>query len=402
MSDHSIMVIPGRKSKFHQPIINQKPSIAEKGAIGDGSYKSEKQNTGELHILEPGPLSQTCVSTEGQSQSASSVSHSQSDFSDPVYKKLARLNGEINRMSKDDLRRRLAEFHLHTGGVKEVLKKRLKNFYKRTKLTAASLKKGVENWQYDYYVIIDYEATCLEDNNNFVQEIIEFPAVLVDAEQMKIVGMFREFCKPTVNPKLSDFCKQLTGVNQTEVDNASEFAVVLDHFEDWMESWGLGSTHTFSVVTDGPWDIFRFLSKQCELSSVPFPRWARRWVNMRKVYCNFYDCKRCNLEQMLRNLGLQFEGRPHCGLDDSKNIARIVCHLLEDGCCIKPNEAYGGSPSPPKSSTSRFRDTGDGMHSGDFSAREKPAPCISVKERAGLDTDEDVSDLLYYFHLQSN
>lgn len=26
--------------------------------------------------------------------------------------------------------------------------------------------------------------------------------------------MFRKFCKPTINPVLSDFCKDLTGVNQ--------------------------------------------------------------------------------------------------------------------------------------------------------------------------------------------
>lgn len=404
MSDHSITITPSRKSKFHQPIFStQSPSRAEKGSIGDGSFLSEKKSTCEPFFGQPAALSQDSISKEDQSPT--DCSGSQTDFSDPVYKKLARMNGEVNRMTKAELRRSLAELHLHTGGVKEVLKKRLKNFYKRKKLTAANLKKGIEHPQYDYYVVIDYEATCQENNNNFIQEIIEFPAVLVDAEQKKIVGMFREFCKPTLNPVLSDFCKQLTGVNQSEVDNASEFAVVLDHFEEWMEAWSLGSTHTFAVLTDGPWDIFRFLSKQCELSSVPFPRWARKWVNMRKAYCNFYDCKRCNLEQMLQNLGLQFEGRPHCGLDDSKNIARIVCHLLEDGCCIKPNETYSGAPSPTKSSSSRFRDTGDGMHSGDFTTRTRENPhhsCMSGKERSGLETDEEVSDLLFYFRLQSN
>jgi 3'-5' exoribonuclease 1 len=49
--------------------------------------------------------------------------------------------------------------------------------------------------------------------------------------------------------------------------------------------------------------MMRFLSVQCEISDLPFPQWGRRWVNVRKVYCNFYDCKRCNLEQMLHNLG---------------------------------------------------------------------------------------------------
>lgn len=32
---------------------------------------------------------------------------------------------------------------------------------------------------------------------------------------------------------------------------------------------------------------------------------------------------------MLQNLGLTFEGRPHCGLDDTTNIARIALELIK-------------------------------------------------------------------------
>lgn len=41
---------------------------------------------------------------------------------------------------------------------------------------------------------------------------------------------------------------------------------------------------------------------------------------------------------MLDHLGLEFEGRPHCGLDDAKNIGRIVLRMIEDGISIEPNE----------------------------------------------------------------
>lgn len=175
------------------------------------------------------------------------------------------------------------------------------------------------------------------------------------------------------------------------------------------------TVNDLSVVR--PWDIQRFLSKQCEINELPLPRWGRRWINLRKAYCNFYDCKRLNLNQMLLNLGLEFEGRPHCGLDDSKNIARIVCHLLEDGCCLKVNEYYDNRSNHPKPNS--FMDTGDGMHCGDFSLLHKktrpkgvPLPSApdpvyvpqekSVKELSGLETDEEISDLLYYFQLQSS
>ena len=41
---------------------------------------------------------------------------------------------------------------------------------------------------------------------------------------------------------------------------------------------------------------------------------------------------------MLQNIGLQFEGRLHCGMDDTRNIAYIVVRMLEDGAKFQINE----------------------------------------------------------------
>lgn len=41
---------------------------------------------------------------------------------------------------------------------------------------------------------------------------------------------------------------------------------------------------------------------------------------------------------MLEKLGMDYDGRPHSGLDDSKNIARIVVRMLQDGCELRINE----------------------------------------------------------------
>ena len=38
---------------------------------------------------------------------------------------------------------------------------------------------------------------------------------------------------------------------QSEVDNASDFAVVLDHFEEWMAARELGLRYSVAIVTDG-------------------------------------------------------------------------------------------------------------------------------------------------------
>ena len=76
---------------------------------------------------------------------------------------------------------------------------------------------------------------------------------------------------------------------------------------------------------------------QCELSELPMPAFARRWINLRKHYRNFYRVQG-NLQKMLHNLEMEFEGRPHSGMDDSRNITRILQKMVEDGCELVYNE----------------------------------------------------------------
>lgn len=76
-------------------------------------------------------------------------------------------------------------------GVKDVLRKRLKNYYKKQKLTHILSKDSCEtDAYYDYICIIDFEATC-EDGNaaDYVHEIIEFPIVLLNTRTLEIVSL---------------------------------------------------------------------------------------------------------------------------------------------------------------------------------------------------------------------
>lgn len=87
-----------------------------------------------------------------------------------------------------------------------------------------------------------------------------------------------------------------------------------------------------------PWDMGRFFSTQCQLCSIPVPKFARKWINLRKLYRNFYKVPKGTLQDMVNNLGMRFEGRPHSGMDDARNIARILQKMVQDGCEIKFNE----------------------------------------------------------------
>nr|XP_002130965.1 3'-5' exoribonuclease 1-like [Ciona intestinalis] len=257
---------------------------------------------------------------------------------DPVYHALSRINGDINRMTKPQLQHHLNSNGLNEKGVKEVLMKRLKNYYKKQKLhMKPSYVEGMQH--YPYLVVLDYEATCEQQNpQDYLHEIIEFPAVLIDTTSTERVDVFHSYCKPALNPQLSEFCTSLTGIQQSDVDSAPDFTTVFNNFETWMKKHDLFAPRKCAFVTDGPWDFSRFLNIQCCLSEIKYPRWAKKWINLKKVYGNFYKLKKPKMMDMLSNIGLEFEGRHHCGMDDATNLSRIVQRMLDDGAIFQFNE----------------------------------------------------------------
>ncbi|XP_041368570.1 3'-5' exoribonuclease 1-like [Gigantopelta aegis] len=286
---------------------------------------------------EPNELQDENNSSVPDSKPRPKARRDDSDFSDPVFKKLSRLNGEVNQMTKEELKVKLTTLRLDSRGVKDILKRRLKNYYKKQSLMKAHIK-SPGNTKFDYLLVIDYEATCMENNTNYKHEIIEFPGVLIDVQEMKIVDEFHCYCKPQLNRRLTAFCTQLTGITQEKVDAAAEFPEVLSRFQEWMSSHHLHEYYKVAIVTDGPWDMSRFMFTQCQLSGICYPRWAKKWINIRKLYSNYYQCRRCRIEEMLSRLGMKFEGNLHSGIDDARNIARIAMHMLKDGCAFKLNE----------------------------------------------------------------
>ncbi|KAM3587857.1 uncharacterized protein V6R79_015389 [Siganus canaliculatus] len=289
------------------------------------------------------PESRTCPAEESAPQG--SPSQSNSDFSHPVYKEIALANGHINRMTKQELRNKLAELQLDTRGVKDVMKKRLKSHYKKQKLLQSAADGGLTDTYYDYICVVDFEATCKEDNPpDFHHEIIEFPMVLINTHTLEIVDSFQEYVKPELNPQLSDFCVKLTGITQKMVDEADTFPDVLRRVITWLQERELGTKYKYAILTDGAWDMSKFLNIQCQISRIRYPQFAKKWINIRKSYGNFYKVPRTQtkLSTMLEKLGLKYEGRPHSGLDDSRNIARITIRMLQDGCQLRVNERMHG------------------------------------------------------------
>lgn len=189
-----------------------------------------------------------------------------------------------------------------------------------------------------YYVVIDFECTCTEVRNALPFEIIEFPAVVMNSKTLEVEFEFHRYVRPTEHPRLTPFCTDLTGIQQSDVDSADELHVVLDEFHEFLES---NNIKDFTVCTDGPWDFEDFLRPETRRKRIELPRWTKEWIDIRRKFqVSFGLRKWIGVSDMLKRFGLEFEGRPHSGIDDARNIARIVerVHKRESGVShLRPN-----------------------------------------------------------------
>ncbi|KZV90427.1 hypothetical protein EXIGLDRAFT_770844 [Exidia glandulosa HHB12029] len=224
---------------------------------------------------------------------------------------------------------------------------------------------------YDYFCVLDVEGTCEEGQGlNWPNEIIEWPVVLLgwrDSEkrdELVVVDEWRSYVQPVYRAKLTEFCTKLTGITQADVDGAPTFTPMLKQFTKFLRKHGLLDTNNrktgrWTWCTDGPYDIRDFVAKQCFISAIPHPPYllgdildVRTAVNdylneantgstrsgKGRRSANTFRRTSLKLPNQLQALGLApFEGRQHSGIDDTRNIARIVAELARRGVSLLCN-----------------------------------------------------------------
>ena len=182
----------------------------------------------------------------------------------------------------------------------------------------------------NFYLVLDFEATCDDKNPPKPQEIIEFPVVMVNARTMRTDSVFHTYVRPTVHPQLTPFCIQLTGIKQDMLIGQPTLAEALDKFDAWYKANGLfDPAVSSSFVTCGDWDLKTMLPNQCRHFKISRPGYFDKWVNIKKLFETSTGVKAKGMPFMLRHFDLELEGRHHSGIDDSKNIARILTKLVQ-------------------------------------------------------------------------
>ena len=179
---------------------------------------------------------------------------------------------------------------------------------------------------YRHIVVVDIEHTCTMDGSipPEEREIIEINAVLIDTCSLQIIDEFSELIRPITHPKLSQFCTELTGITQAELDVAAHFPEVFAHFIDW-----LPDNSDYVLATWGSYDIVQ-LNIDCAVHGMAAFKPSIN-LNLKIAFKEARNLKKkVGLKRALEIANLSYEGSHHRALDDAKNTAKLLPLIFND------------------------------------------------------------------------
>ncbi|MDI1442900.1 3'-5' exonuclease [Polyangium sp. 6x1] len=175
-----------------------------------------------------------------------------------------------------------------------------------------------------HYLVVDLEATCSEDGSipREETEIIEIGAVLVEAATLKTVREMQTFVRPIRHPRLTPFCTKLTTITQADVDAAPRFPAAMGKLRDFL------GRDAALFCSWGNYDRNQ-LERDARRHGIRLPLGKDHW-NLKAAFARRHnEGREIGVGQALRRLGLSFQGTHHRGIDDARNIARILPHVLD-------------------------------------------------------------------------
>jgi len=183
---------------------------------------------------------------------------------------------------------------------------------------------------YRYLYCVDLEATCDDVGESprplavvpDQMETIEIGLVVIDLETLEVVDEFQRFVRPRINPVLTDFCKQLTSIQQADVDGASTYAEVGQELAAFIARYPGAAWASW-----GDYDA-RQLERDAGLAACPSLLSGLQHFNVRKWHKGLYDDQPKSLKLTVESLGLVWQGTYHRGIDDARNVASIIKEML--------------------------------------------------------------------------
>ena len=175
----------------------------------------------------------------------------------------------------------------------------------------------------EHYLVIDLEATCSDDGSlpRDQMEIIEIGAVMVAATTLQPIDEYQAFVRPVRNPTLTQFCRDLTNISQAQVDAAALFPEVLDEFT----AWAIGFA-SYTFCSWGNYDRTQF-ERDCAHHKIEYP-FGDQHINLKAEFARVRRRRRMGVTGALHSVGFEFTGSHHRGIDDARNICRLLPYIF--------------------------------------------------------------------------
>uniref|UniRef100_A0A0E0E1N1 Exonuclease domain-containing protein n=2 Tax=Oryza TaxID=4527 RepID=A0A0E0E1N1_9ORYZ len=191
-------------------------------------------------------------------------------------------------------------------------------YYTQGKCTMVGFSFPFSRFTVVWLMWVGYRINRLDSGSGKV-EILEFPVVMIDAQSMEFVDSFHRFVHPTAmsEQRIREYIEGKYGkfgVDRVWHDTAIPFMEVLQEFEDWIEH------HKFWKKEQGG-----------ALNSAAFITWFRILVEQEL----WKILEATGMMTMMRELQMPIVGSHHLGIDDAKNIARVVQRMLADGAVMQ-------------------------------------------------------------------
>ncbi len=169
------------------------------------------------------------------------------------------------------------------------------------------------------FILVDTEYTTWEGAQARAwsgpgehKELVQIGAIRVDAETLAETNAFQVLIRPTINPTLSQYFIDLTGITQQQVDEQGlDVEKAIAHFAHWS-----GDLPLFCFGTDG-----QVIAGQCELAGIRNPFALDRFCDIRDTFeARGVPAHQFMSSTIVTAFGHQPERSGHNALNDARSI----------------------------------------------------------------------------------
>lgn len=176
----------------------------------------------------------------------------------------------------------------------------------------------------DKILIVDLEATCWQGSipEGQVNEIIEIGICLLDTVTGALSGNKGILVRPE-RSTISPFCKQLTTLTAELLDREGvPFAEACRQLQETYNA------RQYTWASYGAYDL-KMMSSQCDSRGVAFP-FSEDHINVKKLFTEKKGLRKpTGMNGALYLLDIPLEGTHHRGVDDARNIGKILHWCLQ-------------------------------------------------------------------------